>query len=106
MKTEVKKIDDLLPDPNNVNRHTQRGHGLVENSIRRRGVGRGRRHVVGMRRVGGGIVGDEIAAIAAGVEIRGHRALRRLRGFPERTRHRDELRQQRHQLVALLARQA
>ena len=41
MKTEVKKIDDLLPDPNNVNRHTQRGHGLVENSIRRRGVGRG-----------------------------------------------------------------
>ena len=41
MKTEVKKIDDLLPDPNNVNRHTPRGHGLVENSIRRRGVGRG-----------------------------------------------------------------
>ena len=41
MKTEVKKIDDLLPDPNNINRHTQRGHGLVENSIRRRGVGRG-----------------------------------------------------------------
>lgn len=41
MKTEVKKIDDLLPDPNNINKHTQRGHGLVENSIRRRGVGRG-----------------------------------------------------------------
>ena len=41
MKTEVKKIDDLLPDPSNINRHTQRGHGLVENSIRRRGVGRG-----------------------------------------------------------------
>ena len=41
MKTEVKKIDELLPDPNNINRHTQRGHGLVENSIRRRGVGRG-----------------------------------------------------------------
>ena len=41
MKTEVKKIDELLSDPNNINRHTQRGHGLVENSIRRRGVGRG-----------------------------------------------------------------
>ena len=40
-KTETKSIEDLLPDPNNVNRHTQRGHGLVENSIRRRGVGRG-----------------------------------------------------------------
>lgn len=40
-KIETKKIDDLLPDSNNINRHTQRGHGLVENSIRRRGVGRG-----------------------------------------------------------------
>ena len=40
-KTETRSIEDLLPDPNNVNRHTQRGHGLVENSIRRRGVGRG-----------------------------------------------------------------
>lgn len=40
-KVETKKISDLLPDPNNVNRHTQKGHGLVENSIRRRGVGRG-----------------------------------------------------------------
>lgn len=38
---ERKTIDDLTPDPNNVNKHTQRGHGIVENSIRRRGVGRG-----------------------------------------------------------------
>lgn len=40
-KVETKSIDDILPDPNNANKHTQRGHGLVENSIRRRGVGRG-----------------------------------------------------------------
>jgi len=40
-KVEVKKIEDLIPDPNNINKHTQRGHALVENSIRRRGVGRG-----------------------------------------------------------------
>lgn len=39
-KVEVKKIEDLIPDPNNANKHTQRGHALVENSIRRRGVGR------------------------------------------------------------------
>lgn len=38
---EVKSIEDLLQDPNNTNKHTQRGHGVVENSIRRRGVGRG-----------------------------------------------------------------
>jgi len=40
-RIETKKLDDLLPDPNNINKHTQRGHALVENSIRRRGVGRG-----------------------------------------------------------------
>lgn len=40
-KVEVKRIEDLIPDPNNINKHTQKGHGLVENSIRRRGVGRG-----------------------------------------------------------------
>lgn len=41
VRVEVKTLDDLQPDPNNVNKHTQRGHTLVENSIRRRGVGRG-----------------------------------------------------------------
>jgi hypothetical protein len=40
-RIEVRSIEDLTPDINNVNRHTQRGHGIVENSIRRRGVGRG-----------------------------------------------------------------
>lgn len=40
-KIEVKTLDDLTPDPNNANKHTVRGHQLVENSIRRRGVGRG-----------------------------------------------------------------
>lgn len=40
-KVETKSIDDILPDPNNANKHTQRGHQIVENSIRRRGVGRG-----------------------------------------------------------------
>lgn len=40
-KIETKSIDEILPDPNNANKHTQRGHQLVENSIRRRGVGRG-----------------------------------------------------------------
>lgn len=41
VKVEVKTLDDLQPDPNNVNKHSVRGHQLVENSIRRRGVGRG-----------------------------------------------------------------
>lgn len=40
-RVETKSIDDILPDPNNANKHTQRGHQIVENSIRRRGVGRG-----------------------------------------------------------------
>ncbi len=41
IRVEVKTIEDLIPDPKNVNKHTVRGHQLVENSIRRRGVGRG-----------------------------------------------------------------
>lgn len=35
------KITELQPDPNNLNQHTQRGHTIVENSMRRRGIGRG-----------------------------------------------------------------
>jgi site-specific DNA-methyltransferase (adenine-specific) len=37
-KVEVKTLDDLQPDPNNVNKHSVRGHQLVENSLRRRGA--------------------------------------------------------------------
>jgi len=40
-KIEVRNITDLQPDPNNINKHTVRGHTIVENSIRKRGVGRG-----------------------------------------------------------------
>jgi hypothetical protein len=40
-KVEHKKVEDLTPDPQNVNKHTQRGRTLLENSIRRRGIGRG-----------------------------------------------------------------
>lgn len=40
-KIETKKIEDILPDPNNINKHSQKGHTIVENSIRKRGVGRG-----------------------------------------------------------------
>lgn len=35
------KITELQPDPNNLNQHTQRGHTIVENSMRKRGLGRG-----------------------------------------------------------------
>jgi DNA modification methylase len=38
VKVEVKTLDDLQPDPNNVNKHTVRGHQLVENSLRKRGA--------------------------------------------------------------------
>lgn len=38
VKVEVKTLDDLQPDPNNVNKHTQKGHALVENSLRKRGA--------------------------------------------------------------------
>lgn len=37
-RVEVKTLDDLQPDPNNVNKHTVRGHTLVENSLRKRGA--------------------------------------------------------------------
>jgi hypothetical protein len=37
-RVEVKTLEDLQPDPANVNKHTQRGHKLVENSISRRGM--------------------------------------------------------------------
>lgn len=40
-KVERKSVADLQPDPQNVNKHTQRGYTLVDNSIRKRGLGRG-----------------------------------------------------------------
>lgn len=40
-KIEVLPIErGAQPDPNNVNKHTQRGRGLHENSMRKRGAGR------------------------------------------------------------------
>jgi len=40
-KVEVLKIEQgATPDPQNVNKHTQRGRGLHENSMRKRGAGR------------------------------------------------------------------
>jgi len=38
MKT-ITKIDDLQPDPQNANRHTQRGMSMMEDSIRECGFG-------------------------------------------------------------------
>lgn len=37
-RVEVKTLDDLEADPNNVNRHTAKGRKLVSNSIQRRGA--------------------------------------------------------------------
>jgi hypothetical protein len=38
-KVEVKPIEEgATPDPNNINKHTQRGGGLLENSLRKRGA--------------------------------------------------------------------
>ena len=40
-KIEILPVDKgATPDPNNVNKHTQRGRGLHENSMRKRGAGR------------------------------------------------------------------
>jgi hypothetical protein len=40
-KIEILPIEQgATPDPNNVNKHTQRGRGLHENSMRKRGAGR------------------------------------------------------------------
>jgi hypothetical protein len=36
----VKTIEDLRPDPRNANKSNPRGHGVIENSIRRHGAGR------------------------------------------------------------------
>jgi DNA modification methylase len=41
VKVEVLPIEQgATPDPNNVNKHTQRGRGMHENSMRKRGAGR------------------------------------------------------------------
>lgn len=37
---EIKSIADLKPDPKNLNRGTQRGRGMLENSLRKYGAGR------------------------------------------------------------------
>src|SRR5512146_1582327 len=39
MRVEVLPIEQgATPDPNNINKHTQRGGGLLENSLRKRGA--------------------------------------------------------------------
>jgi len=39
VKVEVKQIEQAAtPDPNNINKHTQKGGGLLENSLRKRGA--------------------------------------------------------------------
>jgi hypothetical protein len=41
IKVEVLPVEQgATPDPNNANKHTQRGRGLHENSMRKRGAGR------------------------------------------------------------------
>jgi hypothetical protein len=37
-KIELKTLDDLDHDPHNINKHTVRGHQIVENSLRKRGA--------------------------------------------------------------------
>ena len=34
------KISDLTPDPQNANKGTERGRGMIEDSLRRLGAGR------------------------------------------------------------------
>lgn len=36
----IEHLEDLKPDPKNANRGTPRGHGIIEQSIRRHGAGR------------------------------------------------------------------
>src|SRR5512146_407531 len=39
MRVEVLPIEQgATPDPNNINKHTQKGGGLLENSLRKRGA--------------------------------------------------------------------
>lgn len=38
--SRIKTIADLTPDPRNANKGTPRGHGIIEQSIRRHGAGR------------------------------------------------------------------
>lgn len=40
MGKPIKTIEDLKPDPQNLNRGTPRGHGVIEQSIRLHGAGR------------------------------------------------------------------
>ena len=36
-RVEVRPLTDALPDPHNANKHTQRGAGMLERSMRKRG---------------------------------------------------------------------
>jgi len=40
MPTRAAKLAELTPDLNNANRHTERGTGMLEKSLRRFGAGR------------------------------------------------------------------
>lgn len=40
MNEKIATIEDLKPDPRNANKGTPRGHGVIENSIRKHGAGR------------------------------------------------------------------
>lgn len=40
MNDQSLKISELVPDPNNANKHTERGIGIVEQSLRKHGAGR------------------------------------------------------------------
>lgn len=37
---KIETIEDLKPQPNNINKGTPRGHGIIEHSIRKHGAGR------------------------------------------------------------------
>src|SRR5579884_1127214 len=37
---QIKSLEDLLPDDRNLNRHTERGTGALETSLREYGAGR------------------------------------------------------------------
>lgn len=68
MTKQINSIADLTPDPNNANRGTPRGHGVIEHSIRRHGAGRSGLAASDGTMIAGSQTLEEMAAL--GISIR------------------------------------
>jgi len=62
---EIRSIKDLTPDPRNLNRGTQRGRGMLEQSLRKYGAGRS----ILVDKNGVVIAGNKVSEIAGEIDL-------------------------------------